>query len=34
MVVEAPEFIDEGEAVEVIAVEGLTLRVKKATDPR
>ena len=32
--VEAREFIDEGEAVEVVAVEGLTLRVKKATDPR
>ena len=32
--VEAPEFIDEGEPVEVIAVEGLTLRVKKATASR
>jgi len=31
--VEAPEFIDEGEAVEVTAVEGLTLRVKKVTTP-
>lgn len=27
--VEAPEFIDEGEAVEVVSVEGLTLRVKR-----